>query len=149
MTRRYFGTDGVRGRFGEEPITTAFAEKLGRALVRTLGGTPVVAVERAKITKLSGRDPAFGADQQVGIYGWSIHYQTPLGYRYFSTHYGYRVPLMVGQTVDAGERLGTIGHWPGDPGRSHLHKGVTSPLGERDARKRILAVANAPRVRAT
>ena len=46
MTRRYFGTDGVRGRFGEEPITTAFAEKLGRALVQTLGGAPVVAVGR-------------------------------------------------------------------------------------------------------
>ena len=46
MTRRYFGTDGVRGRFGEEPITPAFAEKLGRALVRTLGGAPAVAIGR-------------------------------------------------------------------------------------------------------
>lgn len=46
MTRRYFGTDGVRGRFGEEPITPAFAEKLGRALVRTLGGEPVIAIGR-------------------------------------------------------------------------------------------------------
>jgi phosphoglucosamine mutase len=46
MTRRYFGTDGVRGRFGEEPITPAFAEKLGRALVHSLGGAPVVAIGR-------------------------------------------------------------------------------------------------------
>ncbi|MGA1124346.1 MAG: phosphoglucosamine mutase [Chthoniobacterales bacterium] len=52
MRRRYFGTDGVRGRFGEEPITLAFAEKLGRALVSTLGGKPVIAVGRD--TRASG-----------------------------------------------------------------------------------------------
>jgi len=53
MTRRYFGTDGIRGRAGEEPITAAFAEKLGRALVRVLGtGRPVVAIGRD--TRASG-----------------------------------------------------------------------------------------------
>jgi phosphoglucosamine mutase len=52
MTRRYFGTDGVRGRFGADPITPAFAEKLGHALVRTLGGRPVVAIGRD--TRASG-----------------------------------------------------------------------------------------------
>lgn len=52
MKRRYFGTDGVRGRFGTDPITTAFAEKLGRALVRTIGGRPEVAVGRD--TRASG-----------------------------------------------------------------------------------------------
>ena len=52
MIRRFFGTDGVRGRFGEDPVTPAFAEKLGRALVRTLGGQPVVAVGRD--TRVSG-----------------------------------------------------------------------------------------------
>ena len=52
MTRRYFGTDGVRGRFGEEPITPAFAEKLGRALVAVIGGRPEVAVGRD--TRTSG-----------------------------------------------------------------------------------------------
>ena len=46
MKRRYFGTDGVRGRFGEDPITPAFAEKLGRALVLTLGGRPDIAIGR-------------------------------------------------------------------------------------------------------
>lgn len=38
MKRRYFGTDGVRGRAGEHPITEEFAEKLGRAAARVLGG---------------------------------------------------------------------------------------------------------------
>ncbi|MFM8719453.1 MAG: phosphoglucosamine mutase [Chthoniobacterales bacterium] len=46
MKRRYFGTDGVRGRFGEDPITPAFAEKLGRALVLALGGSPTIAIGR-------------------------------------------------------------------------------------------------------
>jgi phosphoglucosamine mutase len=47
MTRRYFGTDGIRGRAGETPITADFAEKLGRALVRVLGlDAPVIAIGR-------------------------------------------------------------------------------------------------------
>jgi len=47
MTRRYFGTDGIRGRAGETPITAEFAEKLGRALVRVLGiKKPIVAIGR-------------------------------------------------------------------------------------------------------
>lgn len=110
------------------------------------GGTKVVAVENATIRKLSGHDPSEGADQQRGIFGWSIHYETPGGYRYFSTHYGSRSPLTVGQRVDCGQTLGTVGHWPGDPSRSHTHLGVTSPLGEADAKKRITDVRNAPRV---
>ena len=53
MSRRYFGTDGIRGRAGETPITAEFAEKLGRALVRVLGvERPVVAIGRD--TRASG-----------------------------------------------------------------------------------------------
>lgn len=36
--RRYFGTDGIRGRVGEPPITPDFALKLGWAAGRVLGG---------------------------------------------------------------------------------------------------------------
>jgi hypothetical protein len=110
------------------------------------GGTKVLAVERATIRKLSGRDPSLGADQMVGIFGWSIHYETAEGYRYFSTHYGVRSPLQVGQVVDVGQVLGTVGSWPGDPSRSHTHLGVTSPFGTADAKKRISEVAQAPKV---
>jgi len=46
MIRRYFGTDGVRGRFGEGAITPEFAERLGRAFARVLGGRPRVAIGR-------------------------------------------------------------------------------------------------------
>ena len=53
MTRRYFGTDGIRGRAGEEPITADFAEKLGRALIRVLAlERPVIAIGRD--TRASG-----------------------------------------------------------------------------------------------
>jgi len=35
--RRYFGTDGIRGRVGEPPITPDFVLKLGWAVGRVLG----------------------------------------------------------------------------------------------------------------
>jgi len=34
MTRRYFGTDGIRGRAGEEPLTPEFVLQLGKAAGR-------------------------------------------------------------------------------------------------------------------
>ncbi|MEX1110923.1 MAG: phosphoglucosamine mutase [Chthoniobacterales bacterium] len=53
MSRRYFGTDGIRGRAGEPPITAEFAARLGHALVEVLGmSRPVVAIGRD--TRASG-----------------------------------------------------------------------------------------------
>ena len=37
MERKYFGTDGVRGRVGKFPITPDFAVKLGLAAGKVLG----------------------------------------------------------------------------------------------------------------
>lgn len=109
------------------------------------GGSDVVAVEACKIVRLSGNDPAQGSDDEIGIFGWSIHYETVKSYRYFSTHYGSRT-VSEGERVKAGTVIGRIGNWPDDPGRSHLHLGVTSPLGESDAKDRIEAVSQAVRV---
>lgn len=109
------------------------------------GGTPVVAHEKATVRKLSGRDPALGAEQNAGIFGWSIHLETAEGYRYFATHLGERSDLSVGEEVEVGQLLGRIGDWPDNPPRSHLHLGVTSPKGEADAKARIQAVGSAPR----
>lgn len=39
MSRRYFGTDGIRGRVGEEPITPETVLRLGWAAGRVLGQT--------------------------------------------------------------------------------------------------------------
>ncbi len=53
--RRYFGTDGIRGRVGEWPITAEFMLKLGRAVGRVLadpGGKATVVI--GKDTRVSG-----------------------------------------------------------------------------------------------
>lgn len=57
MAKKYFGTDGVRGTVGEEPITPEFVLKLGFAAGRVLacgdqGGTPTVLI--GKDTRISG-----------------------------------------------------------------------------------------------
>src|SRR4249920_3549965 len=68
VKRRYFGTDGIRGRVGESPITPELMLKLGWAAGRTLAAADgahraVVATERAgdrpgvligKDTRISG-----------------------------------------------------------------------------------------------
>lgn len=53
MTRKYFGTDGVRGRVGQTPITPEFALKLGWAAGRVLGGSGAL-VLIGKDTRRSG-----------------------------------------------------------------------------------------------
>jgi phosphoglucosamine mutase len=53
MGRRFFGTDGVRGRVGTDPMTVEFALRLASAAARVLapnGGTALV----GKDTRLSG-----------------------------------------------------------------------------------------------
>jgi phosphoglucosamine mutase len=53
MSRKYFGTDGVRGRVGENPLTVDFALRLASAAARVLapnGGTVLI----GKDTRLSG-----------------------------------------------------------------------------------------------
>ncbi len=53
MSRKYFGTDGVRGRVGEHPLTVEFALRLASSAARVLapnGGTVLV----GKDTRLSG-----------------------------------------------------------------------------------------------
>ena len=95
--------------------------------------------------KLSGHAPTEVIDPTLGIFGWNIYYTTPAGYRYFSTHHGTK-KCAVGQEVIPGTLLGEVGQWPGDPGRSHTHLGVTSPKSVDDAKAHILAVSKAPRL---
>ncbi len=54
MSRKYFGTDGVRGRVGEAPITPDFAMRLGYAAGRVLAGGGDATVVMGKDTRLSG-----------------------------------------------------------------------------------------------
>ena len=54
MQRKYFGTDGVRGRVGQFPITPDFAVKLGLAAGKVLGNKNGGKVIIGKDTRLSG-----------------------------------------------------------------------------------------------
>ena len=53
-SRKYFGTDGVRGRVGEWPITAEFMLKLGRAAGVVLGNGRQPLVLIGKDTRVSG-----------------------------------------------------------------------------------------------
>ena len=55
MNRRYFGTDGIRGRVGEAPITPDFVLKLGYAAGKVLVGSAETA-SRGRPTVLIGKD---------------------------------------------------------------------------------------------
>ena len=55
MTRKYFGTDGIRGRVGQSPITADFVLRLAHAVGRVLRKTedkPTVLI--GKDTRISG-----------------------------------------------------------------------------------------------
>lgn len=54
MKRKYFGTDGVRGKVGEPPITPEFALKLGWAAGKVFGSQGQASVVVGKDTRLSG-----------------------------------------------------------------------------------------------
>jgi phosphoglucosamine mutase len=54
MSKKYFGTDGIRGRVGEQPITAEFMLKLGWATGRVLGREGGDLVIIGKDTRISG-----------------------------------------------------------------------------------------------
>ena len=54
MTRKYFGTDGIRGRVGVSPMTPDFALKLGWAAGRVLAPDPGGRILIGKDTRRSG-----------------------------------------------------------------------------------------------
>ena len=55
MSRRYFGTDGIRGTVGKAPITPDFMLRLGHAVGRVLGrASPHPKVLIGKDTRISG-----------------------------------------------------------------------------------------------
>ena len=56
MTRKYFGTDGVRGRVGEAPITPDFVMRLGYAAGKVLAATEKNLPKGEHPTVLIGKD---------------------------------------------------------------------------------------------
>jgi len=70
-TRKYFGTDGVRGRVGEEPITPEFVMRLGYA-------TGVSLVERYKLP--AGERPAVLIGKDTRISGYMLEAALKAGF---------------------------------------------------------------------
>ncbi len=56
MSRKYFGTDGIRGRVGESPITPEFVMRLGYAAGRVLVGADSHLPKDTRPTVLIGKD---------------------------------------------------------------------------------------------
>ena len=107
------------------------------------GGTSVYAPTGCVITQVSGHNPATGLHAPGDVFGLSLHFVDDKGFTYFATHMG-KLSVRDGQKVRVAQKIGEIGHWPHDPGRSHVHLGVDA--GSRAKSEAwILEIANAPR----
>jgi phosphoglucosamine mutase len=97
MGRRHFGTDGVRGRVGQDPMTVEFALRLASAAARVLapeGGTALV----GKDTRLSGY--MFEAALEAGFVaaGVDVSLIGPLptpGIAYLTQRFGCRFGVVI------------------------------------------------------
>ncbi|MDR1995181.1 phosphoglucosamine mutase [Azonexus sp.] len=84
MSRKYFGTDGVRGRVGETPITPDFVMRLGHAAGRVLlGKCSMPAGERPQVligkdTRLSGYMLESALEAGFSAAGVDVHLVGPL-----------------------------------------------------------------------
>ena len=56
MSRKYFGTDGIRGRVGQFPITPEFVLKLGYSAGKVLSRADIAPPHRSRPTVLIGKD---------------------------------------------------------------------------------------------
>ena len=97
MARKFFGTDGVRGRVGEHPMTVEFALRLASAAARVLapqGGTALV----GKDTRLSGY--MFEAALEAGFVAAGVNASligplpTP-GIAYLTQRFGCRFGVVI------------------------------------------------------
>src|SRR5918912_906234 len=83
MTRKYFGTDGVRGTIGESPMTPDFVMRLGYAAGKVLadetpgnGHHPAVLI--GKDTRISGYMIESALEAGFSAAGVDVHMSGPL-----------------------------------------------------------------------
>ncbi len=107
-------------------------------------GSLVLSPVDGKVTRWSGHDPATG-EHPGAVFGWTIYLEGQKLAPVFVTHLGKRL-ARVGARVCRGKPIGEVGAWPGDPGRSHCHLGVTAATVE-SSKEAALAIAQALRVR--
>jgi len=87
-------------------------------------GARVVAPISGKVVRLSGHDPSHGPTQGPhGPLGWSVYIKGDDGRTYFLTHMGSR-NVKPGQTVRAGQPIGTVADYAKYGTPSHIHMGV-------------------------
>ncbi len=78
MTRKYFGTDGIRGKVGEFPITPEFALKLGWAVGRVLANGTHNHVLIGKDTRISGYMLESALEAGLSAAGMNIRLMGPM-----------------------------------------------------------------------
>ena len=78
MDRRYFGTDGIRGRVGVEPVTAEFMLKLGWAAGRVLSSRNCHKVLIGKDTRISGYMFESALEAGLSAAGIDIHLLGPM-----------------------------------------------------------------------
>lgn len=87
-------------------------------------GSGAVAPVAGKVVRLSGHDPRLGpVEGPHGPLGWSVYIQGTDGHEYYLTHLGSR-SVQVGQTVKAGQPIGTVANYAKYGTPSHIHMGV-------------------------
>jgi phosphoglucosamine mutase len=79
MTRKYFGTDGVRGTVGESPMTPDFVMRLGYAAGKVLSGKEAhPAVLIGKDTRISGYMVESALEAGFSAAGVDVHMTGPV-----------------------------------------------------------------------
>ncbi|MEJ2529926.1 MAG: phosphoglucosamine mutase, partial [Gammaproteobacteria bacterium] len=78
MTRKYFGTDGIRGRVGEDKITPEFVLKLGWATGRVFGQQAGSKVLIGKDTRISGYMLESALEAGLSAAGVNTHLLGPM-----------------------------------------------------------------------
>src|SRR5213075_2179500 len=104
MSRKYFGTDGVRGTVGESPMTPEFVLRLGYAAGRVLSGQskdPAVVI--GKDTRISGYMIESALEARLsaaGVISASHNPYADNGIKFFSAD-GFKLPDETEAAIEA------------------------------------------------
>ena len=143
MGKRFFGTDGIRGRVGEYPITVDFVMKLGWAagqVFKQTGGRCHILV--GKDTRVSGY--MFESALQAGIIAAGGDGEVRIGAALFGQSLGLCFQA-VDDVLDVTGDAGTLGKTPGKDARHERDSSVAllGLDGARAAAQRFAAEAHA------
>ena len=141
MSRKYFGTDGVRGKVGEAPLTVDFALRLASAAARVLapeGGSVLIGED----TRLSGY--MFESALEAGFVAAGVDAMligplpTP-GVAYMTRHFGCRFGVVISASHNPYEDNGIKffddqGSKLSDEAEQRIEAGIEQPPTTRESR---------------